>query len=239
VDLHFAERRVTIRKTEIGSPYVIKSMKEALAAGEGKTVVGWEANGGFLTGSVIERNGRTLHPLPTRDAALPLVSALHAAVERECEVAELFSRLPRRFSKAGLIDHFPQEAGFLLTRRFSPEDEGVQEVSFEDDRVTVTRRDGQSTPASKDEAGKLRVIREDLHTHLGRDLGFDDIVKINVIDGVRIFFAGGDIAHIRPSGNAPQLRIYAVSNTQSRADEIVKLAIEEPGGLLRRLEASS
>jgi phosphomannomutase len=40
-------------------------------------------------------------------------------------------------------------------------------------------------------------------------LGFDDIVRINVLDGVRVHFRNGDIAHVRPSGNAPQLRIYA------------------------------
>ena len=38
---------------------------------------------------------------------------------------------------------------------------------------------------------------------------------------MRLFFAGGDVAHLRPSGNAPQLRIYANADTQQRADEIV------------------
>jgi phosphomannomutase len=29
----------------------------------------------------------------------------------------------------------------------------------------------------------------------------------NVLDGVRVHFHNGDVAHIRPSGNARQLRI--------------------------------
>jgi len=33
-------------------------------------------------------------------------------------------------------------------------------------------------------------------------LGFDDIVRINVLDGVRIYFHNGDLAHVRPLGNA-------------------------------------
>ncbi|MHC4306440.1 MAG: hypothetical protein ACYSW2_18460 [Planctomycetota bacterium] len=66
--------------------------------------------------------------------------------------------------------------------------------------------------------------------------GFDAIVQINTIDGVRVYFANGDIAHIRPSGNAPQLRLYACADTQARADEIVALGIREPDGILRRLE---
>jgi len=67
-------------------------------------------------------------------------------------------------------------------------------------------------------------------------LGFDDIARINVLDGVRVYFNNGDVAHIRPSGNAPQLRIYANSDSQSRADEIVQLAVREPDGILRQME---
>ena len=233
VDIHLAKRGVTLQKTEIGSPYVIKSMQEALTADKGKVVVGWEANGGFLTGSLIERNGRTLEPLPTRDAALPILSVLHSTVEQESTVARIFSRLPPRFSKAGLIDPFPQEDGRSLTRRFSPEDRRVQQVELESDVVTLKYNDGRSSLASKTDTEKLHLIRKELQAYFNKELGFDDIVKINRIDGLRIFFAGGDIAHIRPSGNAPQLRIYAVSNTQSRADEIVNLSIKEPDGILR------
>jgi phosphomannomutase len=67
-------------------------------------------------------------------------------------------------------------------------------------------------------------------------LGFDDIVRINVLDGVRIYFHNGDVAHVRPSGNAPQLRIYANSSSQARADQIVELGLREPDGILRQLE---
>jgi len=53
---------------------------------------------------------------------------------------------------------------------------------------------------------------------------------------VRIYFNNGDVAHIRPSGNAPQLRIYANGDSQARADAIVELALSEPDGILRQLE---
>jgi phosphomannomutase len=52
---------------------------------------------------------------------------------------------------------------------------------------------------------------------------------------VRIWFDNGDIAHVRPSGNAPQLRIYANSDTQARADRIVALALQQPDGILPQL----
>jgi phosphomannomutase len=67
-------------------------------------------------------------------------------------------------------------------------------------------------------------------------LGFDDVARINVLDGVRIYLRNGDVAHVRPSGNAPQLRIYANSDSQARADQIVDLALREPDGILRQLE---
>jgi phosphomannomutase len=66
--------------------------------------------------------------------------------------------------------------------------------------------------------------------------GFDEIVRINAHDGVRIYFRNGDVAHLRPSGNAPQLRLYANSDSQARAEEIRELALREPDGILRQLE---
>lgn len=68
--------------------------------------------------------------------------------------------------------------------------------------------------------------------------GFGNVSGVNSLDGIRITFDRGDIAHIRPSGNAPQLRIYSVAGSQQRADEIVALALAEPNGILRRLEAA-
>ena len=40
---------------------------------------------------------------------------------------------------------------------------------------------------------------------------------IDRTDGLRIHFAGGDIIHLRPSGNAPELRCYTESDSPERA----------------------
>lgn len=45
-------------------------------------------------------------------------------------------------------------------------------------------------------------------------------ININTIDGVRISFSNGDIVHLRPSGNAPELRCYTESYTELRAKEL-------------------
>ncbi len=66
--------------------------------------------------------------------------------------------------------------------------------------------------------------------------GFGPIAKINILDGIRIYFENGDIAHMRLSSNSPQLRMYSVADTQERADQIVAQAIKEPGGIFRRIQ---
>jgi len=70
-----------------------------------------------------------------------------------------------------------------------------------------------------------------------RELGFGPVARISLLDGVRIWFENGDVAHLRASGNAPQLRIYSNAATQARADQIVALGLAE-GGILRRMQAS-
>ena len=75
--------------------------------------------------------------------------------------------------------------------------------------MTQQRRLCRKSHTKKDRRGAF----EGLHARAR----FDAIADINTLDGLRIFFANGDIAHIRPSGNAPQLRIYAVANTEPRS----------------------
>lgn len=43
------------------------------------------------------------------------------------------------------------------------------------------------------------------------------IVHLNTIDGLRIIFENGDIVHLRPSGNAPELRCYTEAPTDAKA----------------------
>ena len=52
VDLWFGPRGVPVKKTRIGSPYVIEGMEEYLARGGFRRIVGFEANGGFLAGRI-------------------------------------------------------------------------------------------------------------------------------------------------------------------------------------------
>ncbi|EIU7556052.1 phosphomannomutase [Providencia rettgeri] len=54
-------------------------------------------------------------------------------------------------------------------------------------------------------------------------LGFNDeqLSEINLIDGLRITLSNGNIFHLRPSGNAPELRCYSESNNEETAKWLV------------------
>ncbi|MBU0911354.1 MAG: phosphomannomutase, partial [Gammaproteobacteria bacterium] len=55
-------------------------------------------------------------------------------------------------------------------------------------------------------------------------LGFNgvEISDLNQIDGLRISLSNNDIVHLRPSGNAPELRCYAESETEAAAIALVQ-----------------
>lgn len=71
----------TVRRTRVGSPYVIAAMQGFVGQNAG-TIVGFETNGGVLLASAVERHGRRLLALPTRDAFLPIIACLHQIKER-------------------------------------------------------------------------------------------------------------------------------------------------------------
>ena len=213
---------ITQPKTRIGSPYVLAGMEQARRAGH-RAVCGWEANGGFLTASDIERDGAILRALPTRDAVLPILGVLLAARRGRLSLVDLFERLPKRFSRAALLKQFRRPVALEIVRRFSPTDPGVQEVAFGPE------------PATAEMDGIRRLLSSFFPPHLG----FGAIAKLNYIDGVRIIFDNGDVAHFRPSGNADEFRIYAVADTQARADAIAAAAVAEPDSILRRMERNS
>ncbi|KIY01118.1 uncharacterized protein Z520_02670 [Fonsecaea multimorphosa CBS 102226] len=226
-------------KTQIGSPYVISGMQTVAAAGQRRRICGWEANGGFLTGSDIQRKDRVLVALPTRDAVLPLLCALFAARDRKMTLSQLFSTLPQRFSRAAVIRDIPRAVSAQIIQRFSVGNPQVREVNYDGASSTsaaATGSEGNPMPLDDSQANQLQNIRNELQAVFGEQAGFSTIARLNYTDGVRIIFTNGDVAHFRPSGNADELRIYAVADTQRRADEIASQAVAEPDGLLRQLE---
>ena len=221
-------------KTRIGSPSVIAGMVAALKKGR-RAVCGWEANGGFFLGSDIEIAGHVLKALPTRDALLPILGILFSMRKTQLPMGALFDRLPKRFGRSALLRNISNAKGNQIVRCFSPTDAAIRQVVF-GNQPALLDAERRALPASAAQLQWAEQLRTSLVEYFTPALGFGSIARIDYTDGVRIYFSNEEVAHIRPSGNADELRIYALADTQARADEIASLGIAEPDGILRRLE---
>jgi phosphomannomutase len=177
--------------------------------------------------------------LPTRDAFLPILGVLLAMREAGVTLTELFNRLPARHSKAALLKNFPRPASLALVARFSPPNPNIRDVWFEQGSVRASDAHETSIPITESEAQSLLALADGLGRVFTPSEGFGRLARLNLTDGLRLSFDNGDVAHVRPSGNADELRIYAVADSAARAETIARMGIAEPDGLLRRLAAAT
>ncbi len=168
-----------IQRTRIGSPYVIEGMQQALIDGAMR-VVGYEANGGFLTQTDFEVEGRVLPALPTRDAAIVALAVLLLARRNGLPVSHLVSLLPARYTASDRLQAFPNE----ISARY------IAELAA--DPIAI----GKYFP----------------------DCG--QVAHIDLTDGLRITFQSSDVVHLRPSGNAPELRCYTEADSAVQARQL-------------------
>lgn len=167
-----------VSKTKIGSPYVIAEFVELNQ--QYSSVAGFEANGGFLLGSDVVINEKTLKALPTRDAVLPAIMLLSAS--KGSSIVELLDALPKRFTHSDRIQNFATANSIAILN------------------------EGQSDP-------------QQLINRLGlRSLSVTDV---NTVDGLRLKLSDDSIVHLRPSGNAPELRCYVESDNVNHASKLV------------------
>jgi phosphomannomutase len=163
-----------VLRTRIGSPYVIEGMQ--LLSENNKSVAGFEANGGFLTDD-----------LPTRDALLPVLALLSAAVRKKISVSDLFSSLPSRYTYSNRIQNIDMV------------------------KVSDSIASWQYDPLT-----------------LVKDVGlksFGGVQAVDTTDGLRVVFGNDQIVHIRPSGNAPELRCYTEASNRLAAIDTNKYVL--------------
>ncbi|MEW6517774.1 MAG: phosphomannomutase [candidate division FCPU426 bacterium] len=246
IDAYLQQAGIERASTRIGSPYVLAALHHARQAGK-QPVAGWEVNGGFMLGTDLHLGpDRLLAALPTRDALLPILCVLMAAKQRG-SLQAVFRDFPPRFTQAGLLDNFPQDISRRLIAGLQPPDSQVNQIDFQAQRLHYVFSDGHEEGRSAAYLAEAPIVprafwKENQAEHpewsikrllekyyFTAEKGFAPVARINVVDGIRITFENHDVAHIRPSGNAPQLRIYATANTQERADEIVRLGLAVDG----------
>jgi len=66
-----------------------------------------------------------------------------------------------------------------------------------------------------------------------KSIGLEElkVVDINQIDGLRLTLDNKEIIHLRPSGNAPELRCYVETDSQESADILVKQVLSSIGNI--------
>lgn len=171
----------TVLRTRIGSPYVIAGMEQLLR--DANAVAGFEANGGFLLGSGIDRVGHTLEALPTRDAVLPVLAVLAESREAGVAISELLGTLPHRYTSSDRLQNFPVATSKNLIDTWGAD---------------------------------IKLFSE----FLGN--GYGSPVSHDLTDGLRITLENQDVIHLRPSGNAPELRCYCEAATPEAAAVMTK-----------------
>jgi phosphomannomutase len=123
-----------IRRTRIGSPFVVASMLAATAAGA-KRVVGYEANGGFLLNSDIEMGGETdgriLRAVPTRDAVIVMLGILLLAKTQGKTVSRLAAGLPARFTASDRLKDFATAKSAAILANFNSGDVAADRSAME------------------------------------------------------------------------------------------------------------
>jgi phosphomannomutase len=171
-------------RTRVGSPFVIEAMR--MAQGDGRTVAGFEANGGFILGSPFQRGGIEGTALPTRDAALPVLAVLQSARQEGVSLSALARHWALPVCASDRLENFPVERSQALMARLS---EGKDALS--------------------------RFL-----SPLG------EVASVDGTDGLRATLSSGEIVHLRPSGNAPEMRCYTEAPTAARAEALMSQALD-------------
>jgi len=218
--------KIKLKKTKIGSPYVVRAMIDAAESGYQK-IAGWEVNGGFLTYSDFDIYNKKLTALPTRDAVLPLLCVILSAIEKNTTLGEIMNNLPPRFTSSSKLPEFPNDIAAKIMKKYSPADSEIDKIEFRAEEILITRKDGAEEILKNDSdfGREWQVLKNNLEEKYLSPTGIAKISYFIYTDGLRIGTENKEIIHLRESNNAPELRCYAVADSLERAKELVQTVL--------------
>ncbi len=73
---------------------------------------------------------------------------------------------------------------------------------------------------------RIAALASDVGAEHAFTAEFGPITAFDMTDGLRMTFASGEIVHLRPSGNAPELRCYNEAETPERAEALNRRCLE-------------
>ncbi|HHH38802.1 MAG TPA: phosphomannomutase [Sedimenticola sp.] len=85
---------------------------------------------------------------------------------------------------------------------------------------TERARERLATFVTGDFTARKAALEAVFGTHFG------PVAEVDTTDGVRVTFDSGEIVHLRPSGNAPELRCYNEAGSRERAREMNRICLE-------------
>lgn len=144
-----------VRRTRIGSPFVIAGIAAERAADPAARVLGFEANGGLLLGFESELPGGRLAPLVTRDALLPILAVL-AAARSAGGVAALCAGLPLRATAADRLQRIDRDRAAALLDRLAV-DPAARQALFGEPGAAPDLTDGLRVDLTGDRIVHLRL----------------------------------------------------------------------------------
>jgi phosphomannomutase len=97
----------------------------------------------------------------------------------------------------------------------------------------ITRADRLQDIPTAESATLIARLREDAGARADflAPLGLQD-AALDLTDGLRMILKGGGVLHLRPSGNAPELRVYVEGTDAAAADALLQAALAHVARLL-------
>lgn len=124
--------------------------------------------------------------------------------------------------------------------RLAPPAAGLLRAVFRGGQISIETVSGEVHSLVTSDPGAVPFFewRRVMEKLFPPEAGFGTVAWVNNLDGVRIGFTNDDVIHLRPSGNAPEFRVYSNADAPARADAIIRHAIGD-GGVIRRLAGGS